>query len=1168
MKTTSSATAKFNASLSLRRHACHVLILLAVATCLAGVSYGQGVAYIQELKPPSVTAGSGDTTLTVDGVNFQSNAVVKFDGTTLSFASPATACTNFNQCKMTVPANLIATAHTAIVTVTNPSQTPSNTFVFPVGSNTPATFTNTPAIVGMTPQAIAVADLNGDGKPDLIIVNAADNNISVLLGNGVDIHGFALFMKPDGTPCGGSTSALCPTYPTGHNPRAVVVGDFKNTGHLDVVVANHDDNTLSFFEGDGSGNLAAASTIDLAGVAPVGLVAEDLDFDGNLDLFVLNQNDSNCQSGNPTGTGSLEVLFGDGTGKFSNFAPKGVLPVSDICLDIAPVAMAVGNIDNNLDGGLGPFADVVITSGAVPAGPVCAPGDGTVTVVDGASIFNTAYFIVPPPPGSPNQLTYSCAGPNPSGVTVGDFNNDDVLDVAVTNTNGRFAVLLNVGGGVFGVPNSQSDYVSYPAGTNTPSSIIAGDFNGDGKVDLAMADGGSAVVTIASGKGDGTFPDPFSGPLSSTGAADPFTGTSISGNGPAVLVAADFNADGRLDIATANKNDNPGSATILVQNSQPQLTVLCTSGENPPASTSASGCVGPPQPGATGTPSLSFGDVVLGTNVQLSLEVQNDLAITASYNAITNGNITPGGNFTQTNTCGTSLAASANCTITVTFTPQGSGEFSAQLQVPGLNGSSQSISLSGTGIQAAGSFTPQGLSFNQTYLANVPTGANIPAAPQLTATLTNTGNSELDFSSAPVSSTSDFTLVGTSCSSPLKAADASASPPVQAGSCTVTVSLTPKNIGLVLGSITFSTNIGVLSLTLQGQGSAPTVTLSNPPLLFSNQQVGTPSAPQTIVLTNIGNGQLYFTSSNPFALTTGYPGDFALTNNTCPSWPNPLNAGNSCVITIAFTPAQLGPEVAARSTRLVITDNDGAVINGAGQPADMDDAAGLNGVATWPVVSYNVPLSPTVALSYGGVPFMTTSAPQSFVISNLGTAPLLIKSIASTDDPEFRITGNTCPASLAINTNCIVTVKFTPQADGARAGTIIVTDNDQGTPSFSTTQTLALNGTGTDFSLSVTPPSVTIPAGKTATYKIALTPIDGFNNSVTYTCAGGPPHSNCFISGTSNGSATIILSTSKGANHGTFGLTFTATYTAASPAGGSPGNATLAHMANASITIK
>jgi hypothetical protein len=1143
------------------------------------------VAFIQELKPPSVTAGSGDTTLTVDGVNLQSDAVVKFDGTTLSFAPPATACTNFNQCKMTVPANLIATAHTAIVTVTNQhpsSQTPSNAFLFPVGSNTPATFTNTPAIVGMTPQAIAVADLDGDGKPDLIIVNSADNNISVLLGNGLDAHGFAAFKKPDGTACGGTLSTPCPTYTTGHNPRTVVVGDFENSGHLDVVVANHDDNTLSFFKGDGLGGLAAPSTIDLidpndikkAGVAPVGLVAEDLDFDGNLDLFVLNQNDFNCPAATyTTGTGSLEVLFGDGTGKFSNFAPTGFQEVPDICLNVAPAGLAAGNIDNNLDAGNGPFADFVITSGAVPAGPVCAPGDGTVTVVDGGSIYNTSNKL-PPPAGSPNQLTYSCAGPNPSGVTVGDFNNDDVLDVAVTNTSGRFAVLLNVGGGVFGFPNSQSDYVSYPAGTNTPSSIIAGDFNGDGKVDLAMADGGSAIVTIASGKGDGTFSDPFSGSLSSTGAADPFTGTSISGNGPAALVAADFNADGRLDIATANKNDNPGSATILVQNSQPQLTVLCTSGENPPTSASAAGCVGPPQPGATGTPSLLFGDAVVDANVQLSLEVQNDLAITASYNLITNSNIVPSGNFTQTNTCGTSLAASANCTITVTFTPQGSGEFSAQLQVPGLNGSSQSISLSGTGIKAAGSFTPAGLSFNQPYLANAPSGTSLPLPQQLTATLTNTGNSELDFNSAPLSSTSDFTLAGTTCSSPLQAADPTANPPVQAGSCTVTVKVTPQNVGLVLGAITFDTNIGGLALTLQGQGSAPTVVLSNPPLLFSNQQVGTMSAPQTIVLTNIGNGQLFFGNPTPFTLTGAYPGDFNQTNN-CPTGLNFLNAGGSCTITVTFMPAQLAPEVAARSATLVITDNDGAKMSG-GSPADTDDTAGLNGVATWPVVSYSVPLSPTVGLNFGGVPFNTTSAAQSFVISNVGTAPLSITSIVSTNTPEFLIVGDTCPllpATLAVNTNCTVTVKFTPAADGDRSGTIVITDNDKGTPSFITTQTVALIGAGTDFSLSVSPTSITIPAGKTATYSIMLNPnplgtTAPFTNPVAYSCAGGPPHSNCFISGASNGSATIILSTSKGVNHGTFTLTFTATYTPVSPAGGLPGAATLAHSTPASITIK
>jgi len=222
-----------------------------------------------------------------------------------------------------------------------------------------------------------------------------------------------------------------------------------------------------------------------------------------------------------------------------------------------------------------------------------------------------------------------------------------------------------------------------------------------------------------------------------------------------------------------------------------------------------------------------------------------------------------------------------------------------------------------------------------------------------------------------------------------------------------------------------------------------------------------------------------------------------------------------------------------------------------------------------------VPLSPTVGLDFGGVPVTTTSAPLGFQISNVGTAPLSITSIVSTN-PDYLIVGNTCPllpATLAVNTNCNVTVRLTPSAVGTRTGSIVVTDNDRGTPTFITTQTVVLNGAGTDFSLSASPTAITISPSKTATYTVTLNPNPPgttlpFTNPVTYSCAIGPPHSNCFVSGVSNGSATVILSTSQGVNHGTFTLTFTATFTPAAPAGGPPGASALAHSTTATITVK
>jgi len=1113
------------------RPAMRVAILLALMMCLTKISFAQlGVAYIQELQPPSSPAGaSSDLSLTITGVNIDTTAVVKFDGTTLSGT-----CSGFNQCKVTVPKSLLATAHTAIVTVANPTFSVSNAAFFPVTASAPQGFSNNAAIVGTAPQAIGVADLNGDGKQDLVVVNSSDNNFSVLLGNGD-----GTFKKPDGTACGASGSP-CPTFSTGHNPRAVVVGDFDNDGKIDVVVANKDDNTLSLFKGDGNGGFGAASTINIAGVAPVGLVAVDLDFDGKLDLFVINQTDHSCSGA--TGTGSLSVLFGDGTGKFSNKSNAGPVAISDVCLNVTPVAIATGDIDNNAEH----FPDFAITSGSVPSSTTCAPGDGTVTVVDGTSIFNATQSML-------NSIHFGafCAGQNPGGITAADFNNDGILDLAVTNTGGNFAVLINKGTGTFGVPNSQNSYVTYPAGTNSPIAIIAGDIDGDGKVDVAMADQGSNAVAVANGNGDGTFHNPFGGSISSTANTN-------GGTGPVGLVAADFNGDGRLDIATANHNDNPGTVTIMLQ--APQLTVLCISSQS-------DGCTGPPQPGQTGTPALLFGNVVIGSSsAPLKIKVENDGSAPITFNPINDANNfqPPTSDFSQTNTCGTSLAISANCEIDVTFNPHASGDLSSALKIPGLNNSFQFVSVSGTGVEAAVTFNPQTIAFGQQLINAPAVGAVAP--PQLSGTLTNTGNSDLKISGTVTSSTSEFAIVTENCSNTTKKPNES---------CSFTVSFSPTLFGLRKGTLVFPTNIGSISLNLFGQGTTPTVSLTNPPLLFSNQQVGTTSAPQTILLSNIGNGQLFFADNVPaFALSGANPDDFAITGNSCPLFPLFLDVSLNCSITVTFTPnMKLPTPITARSATLVITDNDAGSMSG-GHPSATQTAI-LNGTATAPVVSYNVPLSPTVGLDFGGVPVTTTSAPLGFQISNVGTAPLSITSIVSTN-PDYLIVGNTCPllpATLAVNTNCNVTVRLTPSAVGTRTGSIVVTDNDRGTPTFITTQTVVLNGAGTDFSLSASPTAITISPSKTATYTVTLNPNPPgttlpFTNPVTYSCAIGPPHSNCFVSGVSNGSATVILSTSQGVNHGTFTLTFTATFTPAAPAGGPPGASALAHSTTATITVK
>src|SRR5579864_2375791 len=264
------------------------LLAGAALALFTGVSFATAIVpFIQELKPTSATPGGADFTLTIDGINFMGGTtVVKWNGVAL--VNPAT-CT-FTQCTVTVPAANIATAGTAIVTVSNdpaaagtpppppppPPFSDSNALLFPISVTAPATFANLPTIaVGKVPLNVVLGDFNADGIQDLAVVNSADNNVTILLGNGD-----GTFKAATGSPVN-----------LGHNPQGATVGDFNNDSKLDLAVVNKDDNTVSILLGNGDGTFKQASGSPfspLTGVAPIAVATADLIGDGALALFVLN----------------------------------------------------------------------------------------------------------------------------------------------------------------------------------------------------------------------------------------------------------------------------------------------------------------------------------------------------------------------------------------------------------------------------------------------------------------------------------------------------------------------------------------------------------------------------------------------------------------------------------------------------------------------------------------------------------------------------------------------------------------------------------------------------------------------------------------------------------------------------------------------------------------
>ena len=357
---------------------------------------------------------------------------------------------------------------------------------------------------GGTTLGVATADLNGDGKADVVTVNAStegDGTVAVLLGNG------------DGT------FRPVVTYDSGGQyPDTVAIADVNGDGRLDIVVGDFWDPSVQrglvgVLLGNGDGTFRPVVTYDSGGVAPSDVAIADVNRDGALDLVV-----SNCApSGAPgcpggAGDGNVAVLLGNGDGTFRAAVPY------------APGGYATGDVavvDVNGDG----KPDIIVVNGY--SCMTCTDSNVGVLLGNGDGTFRPV-------------VLYTFGDISGMGLVVGDVNGDHKLDLVLVGT--EIAVLLGNGDGTF-----QSAIISNP----TPSYIGAGpavivDFDGDGKKDLVVSNWcdwiGTSCQTPGSvgillGQGDGSFQQIYD--FDSGGYSD----------GVAV---ADFNGDGRPDVAVAN----------------------------------------------------------------------------------------------------------------------------------------------------------------------------------------------------------------------------------------------------------------------------------------------------------------------------------------------------------------------------------------------------------------------------------------------------------------------------------------------------------------------------------------------------------------------------------------------------------------------------------------
>jgi len=202
-----------------------------------------------------------------------------------------------------------------------------------------------------------------------------------------------------------------------------------------------------------------------------------------------------------------------------------------------------------------------------------------------------------------------------------------------------------------------------------------------------------------------------------------------------------------------------------------------------------------------------------------------------------------------------------------------------------------------------------------------------------------------------------------------------------------------------------------------------------------------------------------------------------------------------------------------------------ADLNGDGRP----DVAIVSGSTINVFINTSTPavLSPT-SLSFAPQAPGTKSSPQTVTLTNIAAAALPLSgiSITGTDATGFSQTNN-CPSTLASNGSCQINVTSDPQTAGAQSASLSISDNLPGSP-----QTVALTGTGEDFSLTASPTSNTVTPGQAGNYTVTVSPVNGFSQKVGLSCSGAPPQSTCTISpssvtlnGSSNATANVAVVT-------------------------------------------
>jgi len=341
----------------------------------------------------------------------------------------------------------------------------------------------------------------------------------------------------------GVSANTTPTLSTDHTvnvnttTQAIASGDFDHNGTTDLAVIDQANSTLTIMSGEGNGSFHQTHIYNTGGLNPSSVVTGDFNGDGKLDIAVLNEGDA-----------TLSIFSGNGDGSFTQtqnyqtFHTGGKLLVGDFNgdgkLDLIHsipaepyTGIMLGNGDGTFQpdhGGAGLYYQTDIATADVN-------NNGT---TDYAILKNDVEMTLTNPDGSfVYNMIPDTQGYSPDKIAFGDLNNDGKADmILASSVTGKVITRLGNGDGTF------QDPTAYSVGVGG-GGITVGDFNGDGNLDVAVASPSGLGVSLLLGNGDGTLNFPNGYALTSGG--------NVSG-----MTVADFNNDGKPDIATSNIGAN------------------------------------------------------------------------------------------------------------------------------------------------------------------------------------------------------------------------------------------------------------------------------------------------------------------------------------------------------------------------------------------------------------------------------------------------------------------------------------------------------------------------------------------------------------------------------------------------------------------------------------